>query len=49
MAKVKYVGPGSSADKRTMEVSDAEADRLEARGLWSRVKPRMKKKGDTDA
>lgn len=37
MAKVKYVGPGSENDKRTMEVSDAEADRLEAGGLWKRM------------
>ncbi len=37
MAKVKYVGPGSDADKRTITVSDDEADRLEKRGLWKRV------------
>ena len=43
MAKVKYVGPGSSTDKRTIEVSDVEADRLEKRGLWKRVVPRVKK------
>lgn len=46
MAKVKYVGPGSDADKRTMVVSDAEADRLEAKGLWRRVKSRTKKESD---
>jgi hypothetical protein len=41
MAKVKYVGPGS--EKRTMEVSDQEADELEKRGLWKRVQPKRKK------
>ena len=43
MAKVRYVGPGSDDDKRTMEVSDAEADRLEAGGLWKRVGTTRKK------
>ncbi len=44
MAKVRYTGQGSENDKRTMKVSDAEADRLEAKGLWKRVAPRTKKK-----
>ena len=49
MAKVKYVGPGSDNEKkRTMEVSEAEADRLEAKGLWKRVAPRRTRK-DVDA
>ncbi len=42
MVKVKYVGPGSDNDERAMEVSDAEADRLEKRGLWKRVGQRKK-------
>ncbi len=43
MVKVKYVGPGSDNEKkRAMEVSDAEADRLEKRGLWKRVGQRKK-------
>ncbi len=47
MAKVKYIGPNSDVDKRTLDVTDAEADRLEAGGLWRRAQKRKtKKEGD---
>ena len=36
--EVRYTGPGSEADPRTMAVSLDEAKRLEATGLWSQKK-----------
>ena len=46
--KVRYTGPGSEHDKRMMEVTPDEADRLEATELWTRVKKTTKKKETSD-
>ena len=39
---VKYVGPNADADKRELQVSQEEADRLIKKGLWA-VKATKKK------
>lgn len=46
--KMKYHGPGSDADARQVEVSEAEAASLKKTGLWSEVKTKAKKKVDDD-
>lgn len=45
MPKVRYIGPGSQSDQRTMEVSDQELPSIMATGLWEE----MKKSGKTAA
>lgn len=32
--EVEYIGPGSDTDKRVLNVSEAEAQRLQAKGMW---------------
>ncbi len=51
MVKMYYVGPGFEADPRVLEVTPTEAEALLERGLFSKSKPKPKKKEEvkTDA
>ncbi len=40
--RVRYSGPNSKGDPRTIDVSPDEAERLEATGLWTQKKASAK-------